>query len=141
MLQEQQIIGHWPDIVLRNCLQNISQLSNLLTMVNGLLRGRTILPIPNDIEFLSQPNYLRVLSNKTFNRHKIRLLEDLIMTWKSQIQTAIDYDRDPPKSQSHPFPMVEIDFWIGRAENLRGIQRQVRHQQDENGREMCDLFD
>ena len=66
-----------------------------------------------------------VHSNKTFNSQKIRLLENLVMTWKSQIETAIDYDRDPPKNQSYPFPTVEIEFWTTRAENLRGIQQQV----------------
>lgn len=68
-----------------------------------------------------------LFSNKTFNSQKIRLLENLIMTWKNQIQTAIDYDQNPPKDQFYPFPMVEIDFWTTRAENLRGIQQQVCH--------------
>ena len=69
---------------------------------------------------------LLAFSNRTFNSGKIRLLENLVMTWKSQIQAAIDYHRDPsPRNQLHPLPTVEIDFWTTRAENLRGIQRQV----------------
>lgn len=69
---------------------------------------------------------LLAFSNRTFNSGKIRLLENLVMTWKSQIQAAIDYDRDPsPRNQLYPLPTVEIDFWTTRAENLRGIQRQV----------------
>lgn len=47
------------------------------------------------------------------------------MTWKNQIQTAINYDRDPPKNKYYPLPNVEIEFWTTRAENLEGIKTQV----------------
>lgn len=57
-----QTIDDWPDIINRSCLQNISELTNLLTIVNGILRGRTILPIPREIEFLSRSDYLRILN-------------------------------------------------------------------------------
>ena len=50
--------------------------------------------------FLISRNYLFVLiqkeirfRNKTFDGRKIRLLENLLMTWKSQIETAIQYDK------------------------------------------------
>jgi hypothetical protein len=61
--------------------------------------------------------------NKTFDGRKIRLLENLLMTWKNQIQTAIHYD--PPKSNIYLLPNTEIEFWIKRAENLQGIKNQV----------------
>ena len=43
-------------------MQNLSELTNLLTTVNGIIRGQTILPIPHDVEFLSKPDYIRALS-------------------------------------------------------------------------------
>jgi len=66
-------------------------------------------------------------SSKTFDSRKIRLLENLIMTWKNQIQTAINYDSDPPKNKYSPLPNIEIEFWTARAENLQGIKTQVCH--------------
>ena len=65
------------------------------------------------------------ISNKTFDGRKIRLLENLIMTWKNQIQTAIKYDRDLSKKKYYLLPNIEIEFWIRRAENLQGIRSQV----------------
>jgi len=62
ILQRKQIISDWSDIIHRSCLQNISELTNLLTIVNGILRGRTILPISHEIDFLSRSDYLRVLN-------------------------------------------------------------------------------
>ena len=59
ILQRKQIISNWPDIINRNCLQNLSELTNLLTLINGILQGRTILPIPHEIEFLSRSDYLQ----------------------------------------------------------------------------------
>ncbi|UJR10317.1 hypothetical protein I4U23_014523 [Adineta vaga] len=120
ILQQQKTTSDWPDIIIRNCTQNISELTNLLTIVNGILRGRTILSIPHEIEFLSNPDYLRKL-----NHGKIRLLENLILTWKKQIQTAINYDSDLPQNKYYPLPNLEIDFWTARAENLHGIKTQV----------------
>ncbi|CAF3706752.1 unnamed protein product [Rotaria sordida] len=126
ILQRKKIISDWPDIVLRSCIDNISELTNLLTIINGILRGQTILSIPHEIEFLSKSDYLHVLShNKTFDGRKIRLLENLIMTWKNQIQTAINYDHDPPKNKSYILPNIEIEFWTNRAENLQGIKTQM----------------
>jgi hypothetical protein len=49
------------------------------------------------------------------------------MTWKNQIQTAINYDSDPPKNTYSPLPNIEIEFWTARAENLQGIKTQVCH--------------
>ncbi len=63
--------------------------------------------------------------NKTFDGRKIRLLENLLITWKNQIQTAISYDRDPPKTNSYLLPNTDIEFWIKRADNLQGIKSQV----------------
>ena len=68
---------------------------------------------------------LLAFSNRTFNSGKIRLLENLVITWKKQIQAALDYERDPPRTQLSALPTAEIEFWTARAENLRGIQRQV----------------
>jgi len=47
------------------------------------------------------------------------------MTWKNQIQTAINYNHDLSKTNSYLLPNIEIEFWIGRAENLQGIKTQV----------------
>jgi dynein heavy chain len=62
ILQRKQTVADWPDMINRSCLQNISELTNLLTIINGILRGRTILPIPHEIEFLSRSDYLRILN-------------------------------------------------------------------------------
>lgn len=75
--------------------------------------------------FSNKKFVLSLISNKTFDSRKIRLLENVIMTWKDQIQTAINYDREPPKTKHYPLPNVEIEFWTARAENLQGIQTQV----------------
>ncbi len=68
---------------------------------------------------------LYIISNKTFDGRKIRLLENLLMTWKNQIQTSINYDRDISNNKSFLLPNIEIEFWIKRAENLQGIKKQV----------------
>lgn len=62
ILQRKETIADWPDIISRNCLQNLSELTNSLTIINGILRGRTILPIPHEIEFLSRSDYLKILN-------------------------------------------------------------------------------
>jgi len=62
ILQRKEITDNWPDIINRNCLQNLSDLTNLLTVTNGTIRGQTVLPIPHEIEFLGRSDYLRVLN-------------------------------------------------------------------------------
>lgn len=63
--------------------------------------------------------------NKTFDGRKIRLLENLLMTWKNQIQSVINYENDPSTENTYQMPNMEIEFWMKRAVNLQGIQNQV----------------
>lgn len=60
--------------------------------------------------------------NKPVDSRKIRLLENLLITWKNQIQTAINYSS---KTNADLLPNSEIEFWMKRAENLQGIKTQV----------------
>jgi len=63
--------------------------------------------------------------NKTFDGRKIRLLENLLMTWKNQIQSVINYENGPSTENTYQMPNMEIEFWMKRAVNLQGIQNQV----------------
>ena len=65
------------------------------------------------------------ISNKKFDRRKIHLLENLLITWKNQIQTIVNYDYNKPKNKFNLLPNIEIEFWTKRAENLQEIRAQV----------------
>lgn len=55
-------MSDWPDIIIKSCIENTSELTNLLAVINGVLRGQTILSMPTEIEFLSQSDYLQKIS-------------------------------------------------------------------------------
>jgi hypothetical protein len=75
MLQRQKIVSDWPDLILRHCEQNMSELNNLLRMINGVIDERTNLTISRDMQFLLQTDYAHVVNRLVNNRTRPMQIE------------------------------------------------------------------
>ena len=55
------------------------------------------------------------------------MLEGAVITWSKQIKNVLKQDPEMAlKSGGDPSPLVEIDFWRNKAENLNSIHKQLQ---------------
>jgi dynein heavy chain len=56
----------------------------------------------------------------------VHSIESIIIDWSHQIQNVLKRDSAQPLLEgTNPGPIVELDFWKARAENLECIFEQV----------------
>ena len=84
----------------------------------GQVKGKTLLPLPNnDI----------TTDDKKSNKDKAHVLESSIITWTRQIKNMLKQDPESAlKSGNNPGPLVELEFWTNKADNLNSIHEQLK---------------
>jgi hypothetical protein len=61
-----------------------------------------------------------------FDRSLVHSIESIIIDWSHQIQNVLKRDSAQPLLEgTNPGPIVELNFWKARAENLECIFEQV----------------
>jgi len=54
------------------------------------------------------------------------VLESAVVTWTRQIKNVLKTDPEAAlKDGQHPGPLVEVDFWTAKAQNLNSIYEQL----------------
>jgi len=78
----------------------------------GQVKGMCMLPLPPS----------DTGSEKTNSKEKAVILENAIISWSKQIRNVLKLDPETAlKSGNHPDPLVEIDFWKSKSQNLDSI--------------------
>ena len=84
----------------------------------GQVKGRTMLPLP--------PMDHGSGSEKTSSKDKAAILETALMHWTKQIKAELKKDPENAlKNNNHPDPLVEVNFWKHKSENLKSICDQL----------------
>jgi dynein heavy chain len=74
----------------------------------------------------SNMGFLTSCRGEQFDRSLVHSIESIIIDWSHQIQNVLKRDSAQPLLEgTNPGPMVELDFWKARAENLECIFEQV----------------
>ncbi|CAD7696266.1 unnamed protein product [Ostreobium quekettii] len=84
----------------------------------GQSKGQTVLPLP-------QSAFQEDKSMKL--KDKVHILESAAVTWAQQIKNVLNADPEAALKEpgAYPGPLVELDFWTERAENLNSLHRQL----------------
>ena len=70
--------------------------------------------------------FLAFCRGEQFDRSLVHSIESIIIDWSHQIQNVLKRDSAQPLLEgTNPGPIVELDFWKARAENLECIFEQV----------------
>ena len=70
--------------------------------------------------------FLASCRGEQFDRSLVHSIESIIIDWSHQIQNVLKRDSAQPLLEgTNPGPIVELDFWKARAENLECIFEQV----------------
>ena len=109
----------WSDLVSKDLIENKfhSFLSTIYVTI-GEVKGRTMLPIPPQET---------TTSDRISSKDKAHVLEGAVITWTKQIKNVLKQDPETALKQGQdPGPLVEIDFWNNKAENLNSIHLQLQ---------------
>ena len=109
----------WSDLVSKDLIENKFHnfLSNIYVTI-GEVKGRTMLPIPPQETTTSE---------RISSKDKAHVLEGAVITWTKQIKNVLKQDPETALKQgSDPGPLVEIEFWNNKAENLNSIHMQLQ---------------
>lgn len=83
----------------------------------GEVNGRTLLPVPPSESAASE---------RISSKDKAHVFEGAVITWTKQIRNVLKQDPETVlKSGQDPNPLVELDFWRNKAENLNSIHQQL----------------
>ena len=76
---------------------------------------------------------------EAYDRSLIHAIESVIIDWTHQIRDVLKKDSAQPLLEGlNPTPMVEIEFWKAKAQNLDCIYEQLR---DSKVRKMAEMLE
>ncbi|XP_066917361.1 dynein beta chain, ciliary-like [Clytia hemisphaerica] len=106
----------WPAVVSQDVMKHVYSLKNNVFVISGQVKGKTVLPLPVGAENLSEED-----------RQVLHNVESIIIDWTHQITKVLKQCSSQLLQEGKsPGPIVEIDFWSQRVENLENIFDQLR---------------
>eukprot|EP00755_Sulcionema_specki_P010433 Sspe_Gene.46473::Locus_23213_Transcript_1_1_Confidence_1.000_Length_5937::g.46473::m.46473/K10408/DNAH; dynein heavy chain, axonemal len=121
LFREPANLGPIPDVAHQQLLDKFHAFGSSLLVTHGLVDGKCQLPLPAD------PPSRGDLSNKD----KLYSLESVVVSWTSQIKSAMTispsslFEPAHPVTKGSPTPTDEIAFWQRKAANLSFLQEQL----------------
>ena len=129
-----------PDVIGKQVISNYHKFLAALTVLKGLVVGKTILPLPPD-----DPR-AEVATDKAgmgaHDKERLHTLEDAVVSWMHQIKLVMDDDPEKllhssehpgagkqvtyagPAETLHPkpgTPVAQVEFWHAKAVSLNNI--------------------
>ncbi|KAF4698860.1 hypothetical protein FOZ62_009791, partial [Perkinsus olseni] len=98
-----------------------------LHVTHGLMDGRTVLPLPPRESTQTTPPSDGPGMQETIAKDRIHALESSLITWTKQVKHVLKQEpeaalKDPTRN---PEPMVEVEFWKLKANNLNSVHDQL----------------
>jgi dynein heavy chain len=103
----------WSDLVSKDLMDKFNVFLAHTYVTIGQIKGRTLLPLPPTDATSSE---------KSSSKDKAQSLEAHLLHWTKQIKNVLKQDPESAlKNGQHPDPLVEIQFWRDKSENLNSI--------------------
>ncbi|KAI9142914.1 dynein heavy chain and region D6 of dynein motor-domain-containing protein [Paraphysoderma sedebokerense] len=114
----------WPEVVANDVLRLLRRCQGNVYVTNGLVKGKTLLPLPQTPAVEHVPVVAE--QEKSETQSTLHNLESSVIDWTYQIQQVLKSSSSAPLDAGlSPGPMVEIDFWQAKAANLKSIHEQL----------------
>ncbi|XP_011314378.1 dynein beta chain, ciliary-like [Fopius arisanus] len=123
MLTNSENQERWPLFLRKDVEKRVHDMKNSIYELQGNINGETVLSMPLGIEKLFQ------VENLTSDHVDYELksnIEDTIAKWSFQIKQVLAESSTDIKSDSHPLPTAEIEFWRLRLKNIESIYEQMK---------------
>jgi dynein heavy chain len=133
----------WGEVTAKELLDRLHGFLANVSITVGQTRGETRLPLPSvDVETASLGASTTVTGATAGaaastgvqtpltgldDKDRLHLLEGAVITWTKQIKSVLKLDPETVlKSGTHPPPLVEVEFWKAKANNLNAIFDQLQ---------------
>mmetsp|Transcript_25005 Transcript_25005/g.85566 ORF Transcript_25005/g.85566 Transcript_25005/m.85566 type:complete len:4525 (+) Transcript_25005:136-13710(+) len=108
----------WPEVISKEVTENLHNFIANVYVTIGQTKGKTLLPPP--------PTESRDGGQGMRDKDRIHVLETAVTTWTKQIKGVLKQDADQAlKDGDNPGPLVELEFWTSKANNLNAIHEQL----------------
>lgn len=115
--------GSWPDAVRKDFLSYTHRFMSSLTEVVHEAQGRTVLYMPSE-----ELNCGSTANEAARDKHLVQRLETTLMYWTRQVANVLN-KQDCCDLGQRAGPLVEIEFWRSRSQDLNGISAHLEGKQ------------
>lgn len=115
--------GSWPDAVRKDFLSYTHRFMSSLTEAVHEAQGRTVLYMPSE-----ELNCGSTANEAARDKHLVQRLETTLMYWTRQVANVLN-KQDCCDLGQRAGPLVEIEFWCSRSQDLNGISAQLEDKQ------------
>lgn len=111
----------WTELISKDLMEKFNNYLAQIYLTLGQINGKTQLPLP--------PRKI-MHSDKISDKDKAHIFENSIITWSKQIRKVLETEPEQYlKSGNNPGPLVEIEFWKKKSDNLNSIYSQLKTDQ------------
>ncbi|XP_062448100.1 dynein axonemal heavy chain 9 [Rhea pennata] len=116
----------WPQVVSQDLLRHVHSLRSTVSVVVGLVKGKTLLPLPAGSERFENIDLENEKSLELIDKSIVHATESAVIDWSYQVQGVLKRESSEPLLQgSNPNPKVELEFWRNRYDDLECIYNQL----------------
>ncbi|KAF4665135.1 hypothetical protein FOL47_004778 [Perkinsus chesapeaki] len=118
----------WSDLISKDLLGKFYAFLSTLHVTHGLMEGRTVLPLPPKETTQPPPPSDGPGVQQAIAKDRVHALESSLITWTKQVKHVLKQEpeaalKDPNRN---PEPMVEVEFWTLKANNLNSVHDQLQ---------------
>ena len=108
----------WPEVLSKDITDHMNKFVANVYINVGHTKGKTLLPLP--------PSETKDDKGLMRDKDRVHILESAVITWTRQIKNVLKSDPEAAlKDGANPGPLVEIEFWNSRANDLNSIIEQL----------------
>ncbi|CAF3394532.1 unnamed protein product [Rotaria sp. Silwood1] len=119
----------WPKVLSQDILRHALGIKNKVHILNGQMKGKTLLPVPAGTERVADDTTNGQQENghaATVDSNLLHAIESVVIEWSHQVQDVLKKDSSQALLDGgSPLPGVEVDFWRSRYNNLLNIHEQL----------------
>ena len=131
----------WPSVVASDVFAQAQRLKSSAHVVSGQMKGQTLLPLPVGSEAITDATEGDAVaelasaaaasggssSGGLDDRSVLHAIETAVIEWSHQVRDVLKRDSAQPLLDGeNPGPLVELDFWVNKRNNLRNIDSQLQ---------------
>nr|XP_056713421.1 dynein axonemal heavy chain 11 [Euleptes europaea] len=119
--------GSWPHFVSQDMERHVEIMKNKTYVMNGILSGRTLLPIPTVAAEIDLTEMHDKNKQDSYTRSVLHAIESMVIKWSHQIRDIVERNSAQTLlSGFHPDPTTELKFWKERKDNLHYVYKQLQ---------------
>ena len=120
---------NWPKVIQQDAIRQAQKFTGMLQHFDGKTRGKVVLSLPPEIPVLRAEVTSSLRDKK---RRAIHVYETAIIEWSRQIRSILTQTSGSKLDSLEsggvfPGASLELQFWLQRHDNLRGIVQQLSH--------------